>query len=100
VVDIFYYLGQVVDCELYHCTDAEFPPKVGSGSRRESLFSVLPGPGGLDAITVSFQGSAYHVPINEGSRSGEVLQIMSELLSLYSSAKSLPAPNVISVISR
>lgn len=100
VAGILYYLGEIARSDL-GLSSSPFVPRVGRS--RAVLFSLLSGPGGPSAITVSYQGRGYHVPIDVNgtrNRSGQVLDLVAELLALNSSAKNLPAPNIIPVISR
>lgn len=100
VAGILSYLGEIARSDL-GLSEVPFAPRVGW--REARLFRLARGPGGSSAIAVSYQGRAYHVPIDASgtcNRSGQVLDLVAELLALNSSAKSLPAPNIIPVISR
>jgi hypothetical protein len=69
-----------------------------SGPR--SLFKVWRNLNGASLISAEFMGEVYSVLTDPtgADASSQVIQILTDLLALKSSAKSLPAPNVISVV--
>jgi hypothetical protein len=96
VVDIIDFLGRIVRYKT--------PLKVYTqpeGSDETVIFQGLeqapPGP----SISATVDGNTYYIKVNATSddMSSNVIQLLSELIALNSSAKDLPAPNVITVIS-
>ena len=103
VEQIFFFLGDVVRIELglsdnnptdlynpLHYTDKNIPVYLFKVEQR------LPVNG---EISANFHGTFYTVTTDPSGAdaSGQVLAILSDLMALESSAKSLPAPNVIAV---
>jgi len=103
VEGIIYFLGEIARSNL-KLTDDKNPLKAvvheESGSE-DTAFSI-----GTDqfapGISANYDGQTYFVPIDPKGhdRSGQVLEFLAELLALNSSAKDLPAPNIIPLISR
>jgi hypothetical protein len=61
-----------------------------------------PGYGSLPSISTSYDGVAYHVDVDSDgcNRSSQVMELVLKLLALNNSAKDLPAPSVIPVLTR
>lgn len=100
------YLGQIARLELGLVdgdskSNSEAGPLVWVGNRKARLFTISRGKILTRAISVSRGlGEEYSVPIDpyRNDLSGTVLRILSELITLNSSAKDLPLPSVIPVI--
>jgi hypothetical protein len=103
---IFYYLGEMVRTELGiangQATSLAIPSnnQEAAGGQGFKLFRVerrLPRVG--EPWTL-YQGAVYSItvdPSGQSDGSSRVLQIVSDLLALQSSAKNLPAPNLIAI---
>jgi hypothetical protein len=65
------------------------------------LFTASEDPPGVPSISASVDGHTYYVSVDNTGKnmSSRVIQLLSELIALHNSAKDLPAPNVITVIS-
>jgi hypothetical protein len=100
---IFSYLGAISRTELGLAGAAPNPLQLkafdGSDYR---IFRLQKGPGIGNALSVSIGQSSYHVDVDPTGRdsSSRVLQLVTDLWALKSSAKNLPSPTVISVLSQ
>lgn len=103
VEGIIYYLGELARKQLG--LDGVIPsPKLrlDAPNVEAYLFTIKKGnPDGL-AIAATYEGSSYFIPVDPqgNDRSSQVLNLLSQLLALNSSAKDLPTPTVIPVIAR
>jgi hypothetical protein len=98
VEEIFQFLGKMARVEL-GLTGPPVPLEVPSNGMGNaiSLFRVAKGIPTDQDIAATFDGETYFVrpdPTGEDA-SSSVIQLLSDLLALYNSAKSLPAPSVI-----
>jgi hypothetical protein len=111
VEDIIYYLGEIVRTELRLGGREPFPllvdlhtpqPDGSFAIRSVTPFRLYAGGGEDPSIDVTHNGLVYSVKIDPAGndRSGQVMEIVLQLLALHNSAKDLPAPSVIPVISR
>ena len=100
VEQILYYLGDMTRARLgldgTPARDVTVLDRSGTASR---LFDVHASAGTPEDVSVGYHGRTYAVGAGDGVRedSLEVLQFLNDLIALESSAKSYPAPNIISV---
>jgi hypothetical protein len=66
------------------------------------LFKVTRTPAGGGSISTTYEGADYYVSVDPlgHDRSVQVMEFVTQLFALSTSAKDLPAPSVISVIAR
>ena len=118
VEGVIYFLGEIARAELHpgdpsakpfvpwlptapRQQGTESPPTSTCNVARDILFSIdhvaMPG-----AISTNYEGTNYSVPVDLAGcdRSAQVLEIVAQLLALNSSAKDLPTPNIIPLITR
>jgi hypothetical protein len=106
VEGIIYYLGEVVRRELrLDGLDSPFTPTVKTGpkyDRDDTLFEVSRGFAGRPSISVSYDGTDYYVAVDAAGndRSAQVMEVVIQLLAQNNSAKDLPAPSILPVITR
>ena len=107
VAGVIDYLGQIARLELGLRNGVPDPgagPVIQLDPRGEQLaklFTITRGTTVRPRVSITSESNeVYSVPIDPtgGDLSGTVLRILSELITLNSSAKDLPAPSVISVI--
>ena len=100
--EVFWYLGEIARSELGLDGGKRFVPMlwIARIQREQPLFTVSDEPVESTLTSAAYLGRTYAVPMTgpSGDRSGEVMELLKELLSLNSSAKDLPQPNVISII--
>jgi hypothetical protein len=97
VEGIFQFLGDVVRLQMKGT-----PLSIGDGAGAIFPFRVVKGEPENAAFTVEMDGQIYSILDDPGGndQSTRVVQLLTDLLALQSSAKDLPAPSVFSVISR
>ena len=103
VEGIIYYLGELARGELnIGGVNMGSPPTVPTGAGyNQVLFRVRQNCTGLGAeIDAVYNGTRYCVSIDPSGadRSSQVMEIVLQLLALNTSAKTLPAPSVITVL--
>ena len=101
IEEIFYFLGQIVRTELGIASGEEaslaIPSSDGSTFRLFHVEHRLPVG---EEPWVMYNGQIFSIRIDPSGKqdaSSRVLQMMTDLLALQSSAKNLPAPNLIAV---
>jgi uncharacterized membrane protein YgcG len=99
--EIFYFLGEMVRTELGLATGEAASLAVALSDRSEfHLFRVerrLPNSG---EPWVSYNGEVFSIKVDPSGRadaSSRIVQLLTDLLALQSSAKNLPAPNLIAI---
>ena len=99
VEGIIYYLGEVVRRQLGLDGREIFEPTVQDDN---ILFKVTRIPAAGATISTTYEGADYHVSVDPlgHDRSVQVMEFVTQLFALSNSAKDLPAPSFISVISR
>jgi hypothetical protein len=108
VEGVIYYLGEWVREQVESIGGiANQAPTIAdkSGRCREAsniLFKLEQGGGQERSISTSYQGKDYHIDVDPKGcdRSSQVLELVLELLALNNSAKDLPAPSVIPILTR
>jgi hypothetical protein len=114
VEGVIYYLGEWVRERIMPIAAAPLPPATtdqsvptvaderGLCGGRDILFQMEPGHSPYPSISTTYEGSDYHIPVDAMGcdRSSQVLELVLELLALNNSAKNLPAPSAIPVLSR
>lgn len=111
VEGIILFLGDVVRTELGIGADAPRTLEDGNGNSYylfkadpnvgpRYLFKVEPRSPLYGEISANFAGTPYTISVDPSGydASSQVVQLLSDLLALQSSAKNLPAPNVIAVV--
>lgn len=103
VEGVFLFLGEMARTELGLKDGQERSVALHStGSQpRVELFKISRGLSSARAISVGFDGNHYSVeidPSGEADKSSRVIQLLTELLALQSSAKNLPTPALVTVI--
>lgn len=111
VASVFFYLGEIARNELGIDGGDSFPHMVtiaqpghdlqgGVKLQQVPLFTVTRGEVPAASASVRYLGKTYSIPARgvADDRSGEVMEIVTELLALNKSAKDLPAPSVIPVV--
>jgi len=102
VEGIIYYLGELTRGELdIGVAKRLATPEVSTGLGPERLFVVRENCTGIwNEIGTVYDGTRYCVSIDPSGadRSSEVMEIVLQLLALNTSAKTLPAPSVITVL--
>lgn len=109
VEGVIYYLGEWVREEVEGIGGSVKPPptikdkneRCGKGAR-DILFHLGQGMGQDRSISTSYQGKDYHIDVDPTGcdRSSQVVELVLELLALNNSAKDLPAPSVIPILTR
>jgi hypothetical protein len=109
VEGVIYYLGEWVRQEFFHMgEDPRAPPTIFSQHRhcrqgdRDILFHLERGEGQNPSISTTYEGDTYNIRVDPSGcdRSSQVMELVLELLALNNSAKDLPAPSVIPVLTR
>jgi hypothetical protein len=109
VEGIIYYLGEWARQEFFAMGEnPTASPTIFSRyshcgkEKRDILFRVERGTGQELSISSSYEGNDYYVRVdpNGCDRSSQVMELVLELLALNNSAKDLPAPSVIPVLTR
>ena len=107
VEGVIYYLGEWARQEFFHIGENPTPTIVSRSSHcgegaRDTLFHVERGASQELSISTSYEGNDYYVRVdpNGCDRSSQVMELVLELLALNNSAKDLPAPSVIPVLTR
>lgn len=102
VEGVIQFLGEMVRTELgigdRPATSLAIPM---GGGREFRLFRMVRGIPSRPGAWVTYAGEVYGIevdPTGEQDSSSRVIQMLTDLLALQSSAKNLPAPNIISVI--
>ena len=102
VEGIIYYLGELARGELkIGGISMGSPPDIATGRGYDQLFRVRQNCTGIGAeIDAVYDGTRYCVSIDPSGadRSSQVMEIVLQLLALNTSAKTLPAPSVITVL--
>jgi hypothetical protein len=96
VEGIIYFLGEIVRNRVEPLV-FEYP----SGGRQIALFRAVEGASVVgERTSVDIGGHTYSISVDPSGLdySSRVVQLLSELIALNSSAKDLPTPNVITVI--
>jgi hypothetical protein len=95
---IIYFLGELARHDL-GLVEPRFTPMVPGNSGPNVLFHISEGPGGKNAIGVSYEGRTYHIDVDPTgqNRSSQVMELVTEFLAQNNSAKDLPAPSVIPI---
>jgi hypothetical protein len=99
VEGIIYYLGEIVRRQLSLEGEDLFEPTVKNDN---VLFKVSRTPAAGASISTTYEGVDYYVSVDPTGRdrSVQVMEFVTQLFALSNSAKDLPAPNFISVITR
>lgn len=73
---------------------------VAPGYRCETLFILLPDQSTGSPLSVDYDGKSYSVPADDkiGGRTMRMLDLAKQLLALHTSAKELPASNVLNIV--
>ena len=110
VEGVIYYLGEWAREEVEVIAGNTNPPpqiadkheRCGKGIKTDTLFQLGQGLGQDLSISTSYQGKDYHIMVDPKGcdRSSQVLEVVLELLALNNSAKDLPAPSVIPILTR
>ena len=106
VEGVIYYLGEIARLDLGLLDGNRVYPPTIRGEHycggKNILFHLETGSGQDQSISTSYGGSEYHVNVDPRGcdRSAQVMELVMELLALNNSAKDLPAPSVIPVITR
>jgi hypothetical protein len=102
VEGIIYYLGELARGELAIGVGQTLaPPEINTGLGVDRLFDVRQGCfAATGEIVTLYNGARYCVVIDPSGadRSSEVMEVVLQLLALNTSAKTLPAPSVISIL--
>ena len=102
VAGVFDYLGKIVRTELGLQTGEPVSLALKPYPGQElTLFRVRRGLAASSGIAVNYRGETIGIdldPAGENDKSSRVLQILTELLALKSSAKNLPAPNLVTIL--
>lgn len=103
VESIMYYLGEWTRAELHLDPEAAAsPPIVQTDRGADILFQVGPDcPPGGNTVSMTYNGKNDCMLLDPSGadRSGQVMEIVSQLFALNNSAKDLPASSLISVLS-
>jgi hypothetical protein len=80
--------------------DLNAPGDVTPGFRCENLFVLLQGQSTDSALSVDYDGKSYSVPPSDrvAGRTMRMLDLIKQILALHTSAKELPASNVLNII--
>lgn len=109
VQGIFQFLGEIARLQLRSAKDADattedFAVMDGNATWRKIWpFRIVFGRPADAAMTISYEGEAYSILKDRSGatdQSTRVVQLLTDLLALQSSAKDLPAPNLISITGR
>ena len=104
VEQIIYYLGEIARNQLQLTDEQPVAPQIAAGSCNGTsvLFQLHGGYAGGMSISAQYGGASYSIAVDPKGcdRSSQVLGLLAELLALNTSAKNLPAPNVITVLTR
>jgi hypothetical protein len=106
VEGVIYYLGEWARSELGLGEPAATPIVTYTNPQGEAgeniLFQIGRGTGRGSSIDTAYQGSDYHINVDPTGhdRTSQVMELVTELLALNNSAKDLPAPSVLPVITR
>ncbi|HUC18649.1 MAG TPA: hypothetical protein VMA37_13285 [Acetobacteraceae bacterium] len=102
VEGIIYYLGELARGELdIGVGQTLAPPEIDTGLGIDRLFEVRQGCfATADRIVALYDGVRYCVAVDPSGadRSSEVMEVVLQLLALNTSAQTLPAPSVISIL--
>jgi hypothetical protein len=98
---IIYFLGEIARGELNLTGEKLFVPTLRFDKEEDTLFALRRGRAD-ESLSVAYEGVDYTVVTDPSARdhSSQVLDLVQQLLALNSSAKDLPAPNIITVIGR
>lgn len=101
VQNAIYYLGEIARCQLdlertFHRDSC---PTIKRSGEEVSLVTVRPSGGARAVAVVSFSGDLFSVPMlpSNKDRSGQVFDLITQLLAANKVAKDFPAPSVITV---
>jgi hypothetical protein len=114
VEGVIYYLGEWTRERITPIAPGLIPPAItdqsvqtvvdemGLCGGRDILFQMEPGHSPYPSISTTYEGSDYHIRVDPMGcdRSSQVLELVLELLALNNSAKNLPAPSAIPVLTR
>jgi len=99
VQGIIYNLGEIARCQL-HLEDGHEPcPEVTKGDTGVPLIAVRHGQTDKALASATYLGEVFSIPSPGAGddRSGQVFELVTQLLALNKSAKDLPAPSIITV---
>jgi hypothetical protein len=115
VEGVIYYLGQWARARITPIAAMPMPPAAvtdqsvptvvdqkGLCGGRDILFRIEPGRSPYPSISTTYEGNDYHIRVDPMGcdRSSQVMELVLELLALNNSAKDLPAPSAIPVLTR
>jgi hypothetical protein len=80
--------------------DPNAPGDVSPGFRCDNLFVLLQGQSTDSALSVDYDGRSYSVPASDrvAGRTMRMLDLIKQIMALHTSAKDLPASNVLNII--
>jgi hypothetical protein len=80
--------------------DPSAPGDVAPGYRCENLFVLSLGDAGASPLSVDYNGKTYSVPADDhiNGRTMRMLDLVKQIVALHTSAKELPASNVLNII--
>lgn len=80
--------------------DPRAPGDVAPGYRCENLFVLSLGDAGASPLSVDYNGKTYSVPADDhiSGRTMRMLDLVKQIVALHTSAKELPASNVLNII--
>jgi hypothetical protein len=80
--------------------DPNAPGDVAPGFRCDNLFVLTPAYSGEAPLSVDYDGKSYSVPANDrvSGRTMRMLDLIKQIMALHTSAKELPASNVLNII--
>lgn len=99
---IIYFLGEIARVELGLSGEPAYTPKIRVREDEEDTLFALRRESADPSLTVAYGGAPYSIAADPRNRdhSGQVLDLVLQLLALNSSAKDLPAPNIITIPGR
>jgi len=76
------------------------PGDVAPGFRCDNLFVLTPGYTGEAPLSIDYDGKTYSVPSSDrvAGRTMRMLDLIKQIMALHTSAKELPASNVLNII--
>jgi hypothetical protein len=101
VEEIIMFLGEIVREQAPPRPQLRVLETPGSLVGARVLFSASEEPPPGPSISATVDGHTFYVEVDATGKnmSSRVIQLLAELIALHNSAKDLPAPNVITVIS-
>ena len=81
-------------------SDVNAPGDVAPGFRCDNLFVLTPGYTGEAPLSIDYDGKTYSVPSSDrvAGRTMRMLDLIKQIMALHTSAKELPASNVLNII--